>query len=260
MNDFSIIDGLEIEYRLIEPEDQGEDRKTHTLVFLHEGLGSTKMWKQFPDDICHDNKIKGLVFSRPGYGWSDYKKTPLDNEFMHYQANEFLPSLLIKLGVENPLLIGHSDGASIALIAASQNKKQPVGVVAMAPHVIVEDKTISSIQLFQENFHKKNIADKLCRYHKNPDAMFSRWVKIWLDPAFRNWSLVGNLKKIKAPLLIIQGKDDIYGTQKQLDIIKNNTQTHLNIEVLSDCGHSPQFEQPDLTRQLITKFIRHIIN
>jgi pimeloyl-ACP methyl ester carboxylesterase len=234
----------------------GNTVSTHpVLVFLHEGLGSLAMWKDFPARLCNELGFKGLVFSRYGYGRSTLK--PADERwpvsFMHAQAHEVLPMLFDALNIRHPWLFGHSDGGSIALLHAS--KFEVAGVVAVAPHIFVEDVSITSIQKAREAYATTNLKQRLARYHADPDSAFRGWNDIWLDPAFRRWNIEAELAGITAPVLAVQGADDEYGTLAQIDgIAKALPKTRLL--VIPECGHSAHRDQPEVLLRHTAEFIR----
>ncbi|HEX7440846.1 MAG TPA: alpha/beta hydrolase [Caldimonas sp.] len=224
------------------------------VVFLHEGLGSVAMWKDFPERFCSAHGLRGLVFSRHGYGRSTPR--PADEEwppdFMERQAREVLPALFAHLHVERPWLFGHSDGASIALLHAAQF---PVsGVVAVAPHIFVEDLSIASIEAAREAYATTDLRERLARYHADPDSAFRGWNDAWLNPAFRTWNIEAELDRITCPVLAVQGEDDEYGTLEQIrGIARRLPKTRLL--VLPKCGHSPHRDRPELLCREAGRFI-----
>jgi pimeloyl-ACP methyl ester carboxylesterase len=232
------------------------------LVFLHEGLGSLAMWKNFPQRLCAAAGCRGLVYSRPGYGRSTPRGTDETwrPDFMHRQAHEVLPALFEALGLdtlaEPPWLLGHSDGASIALLYAARFPQRIAGAVVLAPHILVEDLSVTSIELARTAYLEQGLRQRLAAYHDDPDSAFWGWNRIWLDPNFRDWSIADEIGTIRCPLLAVQGKDDEYGTMKQVDgIAKCLPQTEV-IE-LSACGHSPHRDQPERLMAAITDFLQH---
>jgi pimeloyl-ACP methyl ester carboxylesterase len=230
------------------------------LVFLHEGLGSVALWRDWPRQVCDAGGFRGLVYSRPGYGRSTPRphdeKWPVD--FMHTQALEVLPALLLEVGVdaaaEPPWLIGHSDGGSIALIHAAGFPECVAGLVVLAPHVFVEDVSIRSIERARHTYLTTDWKVKLARYHDDPDSAFWGWNDIWLDPAFRHWSIEAILPAITKPVLAVQGEDDEYGTMAQVDRIARRV-PQAQLLKLAACGHSPQGDQPRRVIQAIVDFI-----
>lgn len=249
---------LEIEYRFIASErpDAG------LLVFLHEGLGSLALWKTWPDDLCAATGCRGLVFSRYGYGASTPR--PTDERwpvhFMHDQAREALPAIFAALGLdrERPILFGHSDGGSIALLYAAMYPGHVSALVVAAPHVFVEDLTIANIEQAREAYLRTDLKDKLSRYHQDVDSAFWGWNDIWLDPAFRAWNIESFLPSIRCPILAIQGEDDQYGSLEQiLRIQRQAPQTQLC--VLKHCRHSPHIDQPQATIEAAARFIERSV-
>jgi pimeloyl-ACP methyl ester carboxylesterase len=216
------------------------------VVFLHEGLGSVAMWKDFPQQLCDAGGFRGLVFSRPGYGRST-PRAPNEAwgaDFMHQQAHEVLPALLDALGIaEAPWLFGHSDGASIALLYAARYPRRLKGAVLLAPHIMVEDVTVKSIEHARQAYLASDLPHKLGRYHDNADSAFWGWNRIWLDPAFRAWSIEEELEAVSVPVLAIQGLDDEYGSLAQIRGIAQRVPGTRLLE-LPDCAHSPHRDQP----------------
>lgn len=219
------------------------------IVFLHEGLGSVAMWKNFPEQLCTACGCRGLVYSRPGYGRSTARAADeiLGVDFMHRQAYEVLPTLLKALDVDGTRqalwLLGHSDGASIALLYAARFMAQVTGLIMLAPHIFVEDKTVTSIEQARLAYLNTDLRARLAKYHDEPDSAFWGWNRIWLDPLFRTWSIESEIKSIRCPLLAVQGLDDEYGSMKQIEgIAAALPQTELL--KLRACGHSPQRDQP----------------
>ena len=224
------------------------------VVFLHEGLGSIAMWKDFPERFCAENGLRGLVFSRYGYGRSTPK--PPDEYwtpgFMHAQAHEVLPLLFSELQIERPWLFGHSDGGSIALLHAA--KFDVAGIVVVAPHLFVEDVSIASIQKTREAFETTDLRARLTRSHADPDSAFRGWNDIWLDPAFRGWNIEAELDTIGCPVLAVQGEDDAYGTLAQVRGIQSRL-PKTRLLVIPKCGHSPHRDQPALLAAAAAGFI-----
>jgi pimeloyl-ACP methyl ester carboxylesterase len=229
------------------------------VVFLHEGLGSLAMWKDFPRRLCDAAGCRGLVYSRPGYG----RSTPRAAEeawgldFMHRQAHEVLPALMQSLGLagESIWLFGHSDGGSIALLYAARFRSQVAGAIVVAPHILVEDLSVASIEQARRAYRDTDMRDRLARYHDDPDSAFWGWNSIWLHPPFRAWSIEDEIAAIACPLLAVQGRDDEYGTLEQIEgIARRVPQTQLL--VLDDCGHSPQRDQPEALIAAAAAFLR----
>jgi len=230
------------------------------VVFLHEGLGSLSMWKDFPQRLCDAAGCRGLVYSRPGYGSS----TPRAAEevwgldFMHRQAHEVLPALLRALAIdtaaEPPWLFGHSDGGSIALLYAARFPSQLAGAIVVAPHILVEELSVRSIDESRRAYLDTDLRERLARYHDDPDSAFWGWNRIWLYPPFRDWSIEDEVRAITCPLLAVQGVEDEYGTLEQIHgIARRLPQTQL-LE-LDNCGHSPQRDQPEKLIEASVAFI-----
>ena len=225
------------------------------LVFLHEGLGSIRQWRDFPAKVCAATGCKALVYDRYGYGASDVLAEPKRGvHFMHDEALRALPELLWRLKIENPILVGHSDGASIALIHAGAGFKVKA-VVAMAPHVFIEPVCISSIEKITRTFESSDLPRALGKYHRDARKTFYGWADVWLDREFPKWDIRDDyLPKIEAPVLAIQGEDDEYGTMKQLDDIKARVK-RCELLKLPQCGHSPFRDQPEKTLAAIGNFL-----
>lgn len=233
--------------------------KDKIMVFLHEGLGSVTLWRDFPRRLCQALGVRGLVFSRWGYGASTPRRYdgPWGPDFMHLQALEFLPAFFRALGLEgqthNLWLYGHSDGGSIALIYASQPSINVEGLVVVAPHILVEPITIESIRRARRAYVLGDLRAKLARYHEDPDSTFFGWCDTWLDPAFRSWDIRPLIAKIRAPILAIQCYEDEYGTMFQVNEIGRLAR---NVEILrlQGCGHSPHRDQPDNVVWAVKRF------
>ena len=231
-------------------EIRGEDSQP-ALILLHEGLGSVGLWRGFPERLANATRRRTIVFSRYGHGQSDPPPKPRTPAFMHEEALEVLPELLTQLGIDQPLLVGHSDGASIALIYAAHH---PVtAVVAIAPHVFVEGMCLAEIRQTKQTFETTDLRDRMERHHRDPDAAFYGWNDVWLHPEFPRWNIEDDLPAIRAPLLLIQGTKDQYGTMAQLDSIKQRAQGPVT-RVHLECQHSPATELPDQTAAAIADF------
>jgi len=237
---------VRIEYEWIAPQKTAAP----LIVFLHEGLGSLATWKDFPQRLCQRLGWRGLVYSRPGYGRSTPRAASeiWGVDFMHRQADEVLPAVLAALsidGARQPLwLLGHSDGASIALLYAAHFAAKVAGLILLAPHILVEDQTVASIEQTRLNYLKIDLRQRLAKYHDDPDSAFWGWNRIWLDPAFRAWSIEAEIKTISCPLLAVMGLDDEYGSLRQIDGIAAALPQTERLR-LANCGHSPQRDQPE---------------
>ena len=236
------------------------DAELPLIVFLHEGLGSVAMWKDFPQQLCEAANCRGLVYSRPGYGQSTprHKDDAWQPDFMHRQAFEVLPALLKELGINiekhKPWLFGHSDGGSIALLFAAMYPSNVAGLIVVAPHIFVEDVSISSIEAAKTAYQTTELRSKLSRHHADVDSAFWGWNDIWLNPAFRHWNLTQAIKTITCTLLAVQGLDDEYGTLEQIHGIKR-VLPYTQLLELADCGHSPHRDQPDALIDACVAFI-----
>ena len=233
------------------------------VVFLHEGLGSLSMWKDWPQRLCDAGGYRGLVYSRYGYGGSTPRPAAerWAPDFMHVQAQDTLPRLISALGVDGNgrrfWLFGHSDGGSIALIYAATHPAAVAGVIAVAPHIKVEDISIASIERARDAYRTTDLRERLARYHADPDSAFRGWNDVWLDPDFRGWSIEAMLARLRCPVLAIQGVDDEYGTLAQVRGIRAAAPQTEVVE-LAQCGHSPHRDQPEALLRAVTRFIgRH---
>lgn len=250
---YATITGRQIEYRMI-PGDAARP----TLVFLHEGLGSMGLWRDFPDKVAARLNSRALVYSRFGYGQSDGLTGKRDMRFMHDEALQVLPGLLDQLAIERPLLIGHSDGASIALIHAAASGRPVRGLVLMAPHVFIEPICIDSIARIRETYRATGLRDRLAKYHARVDDAFLGWADTWLLPEFRSWSIEGLVAQVHVPMLLIQGHEDEYGTLEQLDRIAARAQGPTSRLELEGCGHSPHRDEPVAVIDAITAFAHNM--
>ena len=230
------------------------------MVFLHEGLGSVSMWKDFPERLCLALGCRGLVYSRPGYGRSTPRASGefWSPDFMHQLAYEVLPALLSALDIDTaadrPWLFGHSDGGSIALLHASRFPERVAGVVVLAPHTMVEDMSVARIAQARVAYEHGALKLALARHHDDPDSAFWGWNRIWLDAAFRHWNIEEDVAAIRSLLLAVQGLDDEYGTLEQIRSIARHV-LHAQLLELAVCGHSPHRDQPEALIAAVTTFI-----
>jgi len=252
-------DGMrhDIEYVLVAPQ----RTRQPLLVFLHEGLGSVTMWKDFPYALCEAAGCRGLVLSRWGYGQSSprpgHEKWPVD--FMHRQARDFLPAFFEAIGhdtrADPPWLYGHSDGGSIALLHAAACPDRVGGLIVAAPHLFVEPVTLASIQQARDGYVTTDLRSKLARYHADPDSAFWGWNDVWLNPEFKHWNIQALLSAIRCPVLAVQGHDDEYGSMAQIDGIAQEV-PQAELLKLDDCGHSPHRDQPARLIEASVAFMR----
>ena len=257
------VQGIDLEILQIPGPTQG---RLPTLVFLHEGLGSVAMWRDWPDKLCQGLGCAGLVYSRQGYGRSS--PTPdvrgpsretsgqrtgrLKPDYMHCEALQVLPALLATLRIEKPVLLGHSDGGTIALLHASQHAV--AGCIVMAPHVMVEDVSVRSITAAREAYLHGPLRQRLAPYHDDVDCAFWQWNDVWLSEAFRRYDIRTELAGIRDPLLAIQGEDDPYGSMAQIDEIAAQV-PQARLLKLPGCGHSPHRDQSEAVAQAIQDFM-----
>jgi pimeloyl-ACP methyl ester carboxylesterase len=242
-------DGRLIEYRFVQPAAADGD-----LVMLHEGLGSVSMWREFPEQLAQATGCRTLVYSRHGYGRSSPLGAPRPVDYMHEEARIWLPAILKRLGVREPVLFGHSDGASIALIHAASSESEVAGIIALAPHVKVEDLTVRSIDAAKTAYLETDLRARLSRHHANVDSAFWGWNRIWLDPAFLDWNIEDLLPSIRCPILAIQGEDDEYGTMEQIDSISRTAPGAKSL-ALPACRHSPHRDQPQAVLAAAKEFV-----
>jgi len=253
-------ESLRLEYQWL----NADQADAPVAVFLHEGLGSISMWKDWPQKLCEQLGFRGLVYSRPGYGGSTPRATgvkwPVD--FMQRQAHDVLPALLDVLGIGSAerarmWVIGHSDGGSIALLYAAAFPDALGGVITIAPHVFVEDVSVTAIAEATALYKQGDLRARLSRYHADVDSAFYGWNDIWLNPEFRHWNITDLLPSIRCPLLAVQGYDDEYGTMAQIDAIASRV-PHAQLARLPACGHSPHRQCPAMLDAAIVAFVRSI--
>ncbi|HEV2674798.1 MAG TPA: alpha/beta hydrolase [Aliidongia sp.] len=251
--DFAEIDGRRLETAWIAPERSGGP----TIVMLHEGLGSVSLWKDFPARLAERTGCGVLNYSRYGHGASTVLGERRPVEYMHREGEVVLPAVLGHFGIERPILFGHSDGGSIALIHAGHRPDAVAGLILEAPHVFVEDLTVASIAGVKQVYETTDLAGKLRRYHQDVDRTFWGWNDIWLDPRFKLWNIETYLPAIRCPILAIQGEDDEYGTRAQLQAIADATPA-TEIAMLASCGHSPHRDQATAVLDRSAAFIERL--
>lgn len=249
IDDFIEVAGHRLHYRLIDPH-----LEATPIVFLHEGLGSIELWRDFPDQVVERSGHPGLVFSRYGYGWSDSLTEPRAVNYMHVEAAEVLPILVDRLLGRPPILIGHSDGASIAIIYAGSG--HPIaGLVLLAPHVFTEAEGINTIAAVHASFPGSEMSTKMSKYHADPEATFYGWADIWLSPEFGAWNLEPYLPEIGCPVLLIQSEEDEYGSLRQLDAIESQVGGSIERLMVSGSGHSPHLIDPEAVTAATVRFV-----
>lgn len=245
-----------LEFRLSGPS----PKDAPTLVLLHEGLGSAAQWGDLPERLAVATGAGVFAYSRAGYGASSPAPLPRGTDYMHREALEVLPRVLDSIGFRRGILIGHSDGASIATIYAGGVQDHRVrGVALIAPHFLVEDVSITSVAAARTAYEQGDLKAKLARWHRNVDNAFYGWNDAWLDPAFRRWDISEALAYVRVPLAIVQGANDQYGTMRQIEIAREECYCPVDVTVFEDAGHSPQREAPEATLDALASFVNRIL-
>jgi pimeloyl-ACP methyl ester carboxylesterase len=253
---FLHIGDADLEYRTIGPAPE----QAPTIVMLHEGLGSAALWGEFPEKLQAATGAGVFVYSRAGYGASSPVKLPRPLDYMHKEALEVLPKLLEVIGFRRGILLGHSDGASIAAIYAGGIQDHCLRAIALiAPHFIVEDVSVASIAEIKTAYETTDLRAKLARWHNDVDNAFYGWNGAWLDPKFRNWDISDYLAYIRVPVAIIQGADDQYGTIRQVEIAQEECYCPVEVALLAGAGHSPHREAPAATLAAISEFANAVL-
>jgi pimeloyl-ACP methyl ester carboxylesterase len=247
---------MRLEYRMIGPRPD----VAPTLVLLHEGLGSVGVWNSFPDELAAATGAGVFAYSRAGYGKSSPSQLPRPVSFMHDEAREVLPRVLDTIGFRRGLLIGHSDGASIATIYAGSVQDHRVrGLALMAPHFFTEEMALAEIAHAKFAFEQGDLRAKLARLHADPDNAFYNWCGPWLDPEFRKWDLTDALAHIRVPMLIVQGEDDQYGTARQIEVAREECYCPVEVALLPGTRHAPYREAPAATLRAIADFVNRLL-
>ncbi|MBI5264477.1 MAG: alpha/beta hydrolase [Bradyrhizobium sp.] len=250
---FLSIGSSELEYRMIGPG----PANAPMIVMLHEGLGSLGLWGDFPDRLQAAIGAGVFVYSRAGYGNSTPVALPRPLDYMQREALDVLPKLLDLIGFRRGILLGHSDGASIAAIYAGGIEDHRLrGVVMIAPHFIVENVSVKSIAEIKTAYETTELKSKLARWHKDVDNAFYGWNGAWLDPKFRDWDISDYLAYIRVPVAVLQGGNDQYGTMRQVEIAREECYCPVDVTEIPGAGHSPHREAPDVTLDAITQFAR----
>jgi pimeloyl-ACP methyl ester carboxylesterase len=230
-----------------------------TLVLLHEGLGSTGLWKDFPDKLASSSGYGVFAYSRAGYGKSDAAELPRPLDYMTREAVDVLPRVLEAIGFRRGVLLGHSDGASIAaLYAGSVEDFHVRGLCLMSPHFFTEPEGLASIADAKVQYETGDLRERLARHHADADNAFRGWNDAWLDPRFKSWNIEEAIAYIRVPVLAIQGRGDQYGTLAQIDALRSGLYSPLDVEILEDCKHSPHLEKPDETLAAIIDFLARL--
>lgn len=253
---FLEIGSRKIEYSFVGPQPD----EAPTLVLLHEGLGCVGLWNDFPGKLSEATGLGVFAYSRAGYGASSPVKLPRPLTYMHDEARETLPRLLDAIGFRRGLLVGHSDGASIAAIYAGSHQDHRVGgLVLIAPHFFTEDAGIASIVEARKAYETGDLRARLSRWHADVDNAFKGWNGAWLDPDFRKWDITDFLAYIRVPVLIVQGEEDQYGTVKQIEVAQDECYCPVEVALLRGARHSPQREAPEATLKAMTDFVDHVL-
>ena len=249
---FVYIGAQKLEYRFVGPQPD----QAPTLVLLHEGLGCVGLWNDFPETLAAATGAGVFVYSRAGYGKSSPVSLPRPLSYMHAEAGQTLPKLLDAIGFRRGLLIGHSDGASIAAIYAGSHQDHRVGgLVLIAPHFFTEDPGIASIVEARKAYETGDLRTRLARWHDDVDNAFKGWNGAWLDPLFRKWHITEFLAYIRVPVLIVQGEDDQYGTVKQIEVAQQECYCPVEVTLLPGVRHSPHREAPEPALKAISDFV-----
>jgi pimeloyl-ACP methyl ester carboxylesterase len=253
---FLEIGGARLEYRMIGPRPQ----EAPTIVMLHEGLGAARLWGDFPERLAERTKAGVFVYSRAGYGRSSPVPLPRPLDYMQREAAEVLPKLLDAIGFRRGVLLGHSDGASIAAIYAGSIQDHRVrGLALFAPHFFVEEFSLEEIRRAKERYDAGDLREKLARHHADVDNAFRGWNDAWLDPDFgRVFDIVEPLAYIRVPILIVQGEDDPYGTAKQIQVAEEECYCPVDAVLLPACGHAPHRDKPGETLDAVAAFVTRI--
>jgi pimeloyl-ACP methyl ester carboxylesterase len=253
MTDYLEVDGVRLEYRRIGFGDTG----LPVVVLLHEGLGCVDMWRTFPQDLSDATGHPVFVYSRQGYGRSDPKPAPWSLRYMHDEGLVVLPKVLAAAGLDNVILVGHSDGASIALIyAGGVREHRARALILMAPHVFNEPLCVTSIEQARDSFIEQDLRARLQRHHgDNVDHAFWGWNGAWLDPGFRGWNIEQYLSAVNVPVLLIQGNQDQYGTVAQIAAIERQVSGIVDRALIDDCTHRLHRDQPDAVLAYIGRFL-----
>jgi pimeloyl-ACP methyl ester carboxylesterase len=251
------VDGTRLDTRV-----HAGDRDLPAIVFLHEGVGCIELWRSFPEDVrVASDGPTTILYSRAGYGHSGPAALPRPVGYMHDEADRVLPAVLDRLGIERCVLVGHSDGASIALLAAggaARTASRVAGLVLIAPHVFVEDATIEAIEAAREAFLNADLRRRLARYHDDVDGAFWGWNDVWLSPGFRGWDITDRLAEITCPVALVQGRADPYGTSAQLDAIAAGVRGPVDQTMIVGVGHAPHVEAPGPTVAATVALLREV--
>ena len=249
------IDGVKLEAMAWGPSPQ----HAPTIILLHEGLGCVDLWRDFPQNLAEQTGYGVFAYSRAGYGQSDKVALPRPLDYMTREAVDVLPKVLDGIGFQRGVLLGHSDGATIAAIYTGSIEDFRVrGVILMASHFFTEKVGLDAIRATREAFASTDLRGKLARYHRDPDNAFHGWCDAWLDPGFASWNVEDVIAYLRVPVLAIQGIDDQYGTRAQIEALERGVYCPLDVEMLQDCKHSPHLEQQQSTLNIIHEYIKRL--
>ncbi|HEY1655388.1 MAG TPA: alpha/beta hydrolase [Candidatus Tumulicola sp.] len=226
-----------------------------TLVFLHEGLGSAALWRDFPAAIARQTGCSALIYSRYGNGFSTVLESARAPSYMHDEGRATLPALLATLGIDDAVLVGHSDGASIALICAAEIPSVVRALVLEAPHVFVEELSVRSIAAIRKVYEAGDLRERMMRHHADVDATFYGWNDVWLSPSFRDWNVEAELAGVAAPALVVQGTNDEYGTLAQVEAIAHRVAAPVDRLLLAECGHAPHRDRRGLVEEAVAAWV-----
>jgi pimeloyl-ACP methyl ester carboxylesterase len=252
---FLEIGASRLEYKMAGPRPD----EAATFVLLHEGLGSVGLWGDFPHRLAEATGLGVFAYSRAGYGRSSPSVLPRRVTFMHEEARDILPHVLEAIGLRRGILLGHSDGASIAAIYAGNVADHRIrGLVLLAPHFFTEEFGVAEIGRMREVYQNTDLRVKLGKWHQDPDNAFYSWSGPWLEPAFRKWDITEELAYIRVPILIVQGADDQYGTLRQIEVAKEECYCPVEAVILEGIRHVPHREAPEATMGAIVDFARRL--
>ncbi|OUR77022.1 alpha/beta hydrolase [Alphaproteobacteria bacterium 46_93_T64] len=248
------VDGVQLEGKCLGPSPADTD----TIVLLHEGLGSVELWRDFPEKLAAETGFGVFVYSRQGYGRSDPIKLPRPLSYMNVEGEQVLPMVLDEIGLKSGFLLGHSDGGSIAAIYAACHQDDRLKAISLiAPHFFSEPISTAAIRKVSDKYERSDLRQKLSKYHADVDGAFRGWCDSWLDPEFAHWNIEDFISNIRVPVLAVQGREDEYGTLKQMETLQVEINSPLQIEVFDKCGHSPHLEYPDRLIPLLSCFFKN---
>jgi pimeloyl-ACP methyl ester carboxylesterase len=250
------LDGLAIESAWFGPEPS----EAPTIVMMHEGLGSVSTWRDFPERLAKATRSGVFVFSRVGYGRSSSAMLPRPMDYFRREATEVLPKILAEIGFQRGILLGHSDGGSIAAVYAGSVQDHRVrGLVLIEPHFFVEEMNIKAIRQIAKDFETTDLRARLQRHHNDADKTFRGWANMWLDPRFKSFDLSDELRHIRVPVLFVKGENDPYGSVAQIHMAENECYCPVESIVIANAKHAPHHEQPEQTLESIASFVNHIL-